>query len=424
MDRPTGITVSAGLGEAQDRATRLSFVRRAGAAAAALATGGILADRAGGATGRRDALENGLSIQRAPATDAPNTWTADQTFMARLGVGTQPVYPLHVVRTDVGAAVAVTAHSRAFTVRHDRDWAGETHDLVDLDHRSAGDAIFIAHRGGRPPAFSGETGGMGGVNVLVPYYIDDTGTGRAGSVVNDRTGARALFVQTQPTTNDVYALYVSHWSNAYAAYFAIQQSPNGEPQGTGGGILMDDYSASSSLKIGKWTAPRSGEAIVNISARTPAPVPGIRITETSGVVRALVMSDGTASFGTGSPFAVRLQSEMPSSGVARNLALSNSSGASQSGTQIEFDDHSAQYALITATFDQNAVPRAASLKFSVRAADVMTERLRLSGAGIGFFGAAPGPKPVVSGARGGNPALASLLGALASLGLVTDSTTS
>jgi len=31
---------------------------------------------------------------------------------------------------------------------------------------------------------------------------------------------------------------------------------------------------------------------------------------------------------------------------------------------------------------------------------------------------------VVSGARGGNPALASLLGALASLGLVTDSTTS
>lgn len=44
-----------------------------------------------------------------------------------------------------------------------------------------------------------------------------------------------------------------------------------------------------------------------------------------------------------------------------------------------------------------------------------------SGASIGFFGTGPTSKPVVSGSRGGNAALASLLTALANLGLITDS---
>jgi Protein of unknown function (DUF3168)/Head domain of trimeric autotransporter adhesin len=42
---------------------------------------------------------------------------------------------------------------------------------------------------------------------------------------------------------------------------------------------------------------------------------------------------------------------------------------------------------------------------------------------IGFFGAAAVARPTITGSRGGNAALASLLTALASLGLVTDSTT-
>lgn len=45
------------------------------------------------------------------------------------------------------------------------------------------------------------------------------------------------------------------------------------------------------------------------------------------------------------------------------------------------------------------------------------------GASLGFFGAAPAAKPTVAGSKGGNAALASLLSALASLGLVTDTTT-
>ncbi len=43
--------------------------------------------------------------------------------------------------------------------------------------------------------------------------------------------------------------------------------------------------------------------------------------------------------------------------------------------------------------------------------------------GLGFFGTAPIAKPTVTGAKGGNAALTSLLAQLAALGLITDSTT-
>lgn len=43
--------------------------------------------------------------------------------------------------------------------------------------------------------------------------------------------------------------------------------------------------------------------------------------------------------------------------------------------------------------------------------------------GLAFFGGTPVGKPIVTGSRGGNAALASFLTALDSLGLVTDSTT-
>lgn len=49
--------------------------------------------------------------------------------------------------------------------------------------------------------------------------------------------------------------------------------------------------------------------------------------------------------------------------------------------------------------------------------------LNHDGTNVGFYGTAPGAKPTITGSRGGNAALASLLTALAGLGLITDSTT-
>ena len=49
--------------------------------------------------------------------------------------------------------------------------------------------------------------------------------------------------------------------------------------------------------------------------------------------------------------------------------------------------------------------------------------LNHDGTKLGFYGTAPVVKPTVTGARGGNAALASLLTQLASQGLITDGTT-
>lgn len=52
-----------------------------------------------------------------------------------------------------------------------------------------------------------------------------------------------------------------------------------------------------------------------------------------------------------------------------------------------------------------------------------TKPIRVGGGTLGFFNAAPTIKPTITGAKGGNAALASLLTQLAGLGLITDSTT-
>lgn len=51
-----------------------------------------------------------------------------------------------------------------------------------------------------------------------------------------------------------------------------------------------------------------------------------------------------------------------------------------------------------------------------------TIRVQANSTGLGFFAATPVAKPTVSGAKGGNAALGSLMTALSNLGLVTDST--
>jgi hypothetical protein len=52
-----------------------------------------------------------------------------------------------------------------------------------------------------------------------------------------------------------------------------------------------------------------------------------------------------------------------------------------------------------------------------------TRRVSADATGLGFYGTAPIAKPTITGSRGGNAALASLLTQLAALGLVTDETT-
>ena len=55
--------------------------------------------------------------------------------------------------------------------------------------------------------------------------------------------------------------------------------------------------------------------------------------------------------------------------------------------------------------------------------DVTIQTLGAAGGTASFYGAAPQPQPTITGAKGGNAALASLITQLAALGLITDGTT-
>ena len=70
-----------------------------------------------------------------------------------------------------------------------------------------------------------------------------------------------------------------------------------------------------------------------------------------------------------------------------------------------------------------AVFRAGAGILETQAAVILAGIVEHTGSLISFFGAAPAARPTVSGSRGGNAALASLITAMATLGLITDGTT-
>jgi len=65
----------------------------------------------------------------------------------------------------------------------------------------------------------------------------------------------------------------------------------------------------------------------------------------------------------------------------------------------------------------------ASGKIRLIKADYSTDVITINNTGIGFFNTTPIAKPSITGSRGGNAALASLLTQLANFGLITDATT-
>ncbi|MFC8176540.1 collagen-like protein [Streptomyces sp. NPDC057325] len=67
--------------------------------------------------------------------------------------------------------------------------------------------------------------------------------------------------------------------------------------------------------------------------------------------------------------------------------------------------------------------RSAANEWTTDDAVVISLMLRHMGSTLGFYGAAAVAKPSVTGSRGGNAALGSLISALATLGLITDNTT-
>jgi hypothetical protein len=304
-------------------------------------------------------------------------------------------------------------------------------DVVDILIQSTGDAIWILHKGGLPVGGNpASAGGMTGVNIGVPLNIDATAALINGTVLNTKTRQNALLIQTY-APGAYESIRVIHSGPAQPALHIItQKPPTGPPAnwvvGTGGSIIIEEYSTSNAISVSAFTVPTT--SVMSLKESNGGTVVKLlNLTRNDGNIVGWLKSDGSAMFGYIPPagqFACRVLMGMDGAGVQRTLGLLNRNGAVNDGAQIEFDDGNAQYGLISTTFlNITGGARQARMSFKVASAATLVEQLRLDTTGIGFYNHASAAQQTVTGSRGANAALASLLTALAAYGLIVDTTT-
>ncbi|MCQ6250922.1 hypothetical protein [Streptomyces malaysiensis] len=157
------------------------------------------------------------------------------------------------------------------------------------------------------------------------------------------------------------------------------------------------------------TAHKSTHATGGTDALTPADIGAL--TQALADLRYLLLTGGTMT-GT----------------VTNNVAAATTAAF---GGGVSGDAFDRWRILASGTFEAGPGNAARDVNFRRTAADqwttddalIVSLMFRHLGTTLGFYGATAASKPTVSGSRGGNAALASLLTALSTLGLVTDSTT-
>lgn len=120
---------------------------------------------------------------------------------------------------------------------------------------------------------------------------------------------------------------------------------------------------------------------------------------------------GVIGFETGLGLVVRSQTH----GGSMTLSVEDSSGNVETGLVITPD------AGVALRFANSVTLETVSGGAKTTGAHQITGNLDHDGSNVGFYNTAPAAKQTVTGSRGGNAALASLLTALAAIGLLTDS---
>lgn len=140
----------------------------------------------------------------------------------------------------------------------------------------------------------------------------------------------------------------------------------------------------------------------------------LAVTGTSAFTGAVTINNDLTLQGTGKAYRFRRSGsalDLDATGV--DLLISNFSGAAFDGTQRSYFRLSA---------DAQNIQVAGKVEFVESLYGATRHVLDGAANTLGFHGASPVAKQTVSGSRGGNAALASLITALATVGLVTDGT--
>lgn len=183
------------------------------------------------------------------------TFTGKMTDLAGpmgLGTAANTNVPLTLANFSGGlTALNILSTKRAMSIVQSTDWSnlsdGSFYDTIDITHKSAGDAIFIAHIGGLKPAGSVVSGADAAVNVLIPAYRDALGDGRTGgTVINNFTGQHGYVVDYQSVVSGT-AMSIAYAGSDEAIF--INSQPTGTPVGNGLAVWLVHYGTNDCIKI-------------------------------------------------------------------------------------------------------------------------------------------------------------------------------
>ena len=188
-------------------------------------------------------------------------------------------------------------------------------------------------------------------------------------------------------------------------------------------LVLCDGTMEIASRVAMDTGPTSGDAVIHLNtSRSASPgtidVQGTLTTDNSitagGAITAALADSATNATSVGLTIN-HDTSGTPAAGFGTDVAfnLESTTTADRSAALI-------RVVWATAT-DASRKSRMRFFVFDTAARDALTLEASGSAPMIGFLGAAPVARPTVSGSRGSNAALTSLLTALANLGLVTDS---
>lgn len=230
-------------------------------------------------------------------------------------------------------------------------------------------------------AASGTPGGNAIFNGLVPYHIDDTTTGKSGTVLNTRTGMVGMLIQTQAPRSGVTGIILKHHGNGPALQID-NQAADQAIVGTGGPVVITDASDASGITISKTTTPAAGKATLALNTTVASAIDALRVNDSAGAGRLLVRADGTTTIGanypSNTPLAVKLQVWTQTAGIQRMLALNNNGTANGDGAQLEFLTGQAQNALVQGVMDDTAANNG-SLRLQAKQSGTLREYVRLDG---------------------------------------------
>ena len=349
--------------------------------AADLTTGTLPLARGG--TGASAYTPGRLVVTGANALQAAAaTWDA---ALARLGVGTAtPQATLHATGTDGSVPVQVTQAGvfQSAPTHEWRDAGGVVKARVTADAEFSNPGGFASEQFGQAALASGS------YSVAVGQGATATGSNCVVVGQGASTGA----------ANSSFVLGNFINTSSYQNFVAI--GLNASPGGNGGVAVGTGAVGGDSSFAGGPNANASGGQAVAVGGDASATHQGaislgrVALSDTQGDIT-------FGGFGASS----------------RRLRVSSPTSASNCRQLFSLD---------ASWLDSADATRTARLSHKVTGNAADREYLRAEGDGagvrLGFFGGTAAARPTITGSTGGNAALASLVSALAALGLVTDAT--